>query len=152
MSDRPGGLIPFLLRKLGLCGRRRKPREATTISFMVDGIEIPNGGSMDQHNQSKKNMIAHFTKADGTPARVDGIPVWTVSDPTKGVMEPSADGFSCKSVPAEPGVTEGPCDFTVTADADLGAGVRSLSATITVNYLPLEATAASIEEGAEEPI
>ena len=71
----------------------------------------------------------------GHVAKVDGAPVWGVSDATVGSITPSADGFSAEFVALDLGV----CQVTVDADADLGAGIVPLRGTADVE---VEASAA----------
>lgn len=66
--------------------------------------------------------------AKGFPAKVDGAPVWGVSDPTVGTITAAADGLSAEFVAGVPGV----CQVTVDADADLGAGIVPLRGTADV--------------------
>jgi len=62
----------------------------------------------------------------GKPAKLDGVPVWSVISGTSTVV-PAADGLSADLISSdEPGVTV----FLVDADADLGEGVEDLQETI----------------------
>lgn len=61
--------------------------------------------------------------ATGAPAKVDGIPVWASSDATVVSVTASADGMSAKV----PCIAPGTARITVTADADLGAGVSTIT-------------------------
>lgn len=63
--------------------------------------------------------------AAGFPAAIDGIPVWSVSDPSVITVNVSADGLSAQLVPASP-VVLGTSQVSVTVDADLGEGVTSI--------------------------
>lgn len=64
-----------------------------------------------------------ITKADGTPATVDGVPVYATSDATVIGVTPAADGMSG----VVNTVANGTARMTVTADADLGAGVQTIT-------------------------
>lgn len=66
--------------------------------------------------------------AKGFPAKVDGAPVWGVSDASVGTITPAADGLSAEFVAGFPGI----CQVTVDADADLGAGIVPLRGTADV--------------------
>lgn len=57
------------------------------------------------------------------PARVDGVPVWASSDETVITVVAAADGMSAVIDTVAPGTAR----VTVTADADLGAGVETLT-------------------------
>lgn len=66
------------------------------------------------------------TKADGSPGSLDGVPVWASSDETVLTVAAGADGMSAVVSTVAPG---GPARVSVTADADLGAGVVPLIGT-----------------------
>jgi hypothetical protein len=84
--------------------------------------------------------------AKGNPAPVDGVPEWAVSNPGVGTITPSADGLSATFV----ATTGGDTQVSVTADADLGDGVRSLSATLDISVKPGEAVTLGITAGTPE--
>lgn len=69
-------------------------------------------------------IVLEIKKLDGSPATVDGIPVWSSSDDTvmsaRGV---SADGMRADSIEF---LTAGSAKMVITADADMGAGVVPL--------------------------
>jgi hypothetical protein len=75
-------------------------------------------------DQNYPNVVLKVTDAKGRPAKVDGVPVWASSDATVLTVTPSADGMSAVVDTVAPG---GPARITVSADADLGAGVISLT-------------------------
>ena len=81
-----------------------------------------------------------ITKADGSPGDIEkGSVAWASSDETVVVAVPAADGMSAVINSVAPG---GPVRFTVTADADLGAGVLNIigvSEDITVTLDPRDA-------------
>lgn len=65
--------------------------------------------------------------ARGNPAQVDGRPEWESSDPNIIEVLPAADGLSCI---ARAKSSIGHALVSVTADADLGAGVQNITGTI----------------------
>lgn len=82
-----------------------------------------------------QQQVVHavFTRNDGQPAPVDGIPVWRSADDTIVTVEPSEDGLSCTI--RTTGIvtpTDSPVLVTVTADARMGADVREITGGI--NY------------------
>jgi hypothetical protein len=83
----------------------------------------------------------------GNPARVDGAPVWTLSDGAVGAIEPAADGMSATFVSAALGITQ----LVVKADADLGAGTRTIQGTLDIQVESGEAVSLAIVAGAPEP-
>jgi hypothetical protein len=77
------------------------------------------------------NQVASFTivildsQTPPQPAKVDGIPVYASSDETILTVASVADGMSGTVTT----VSVGTARFTVTADADLGAGVTTITGT-----------------------
>jgi hypothetical protein len=69
------------------------------------------------------DVILAITNAAGNPATVDGVPVWASSDETVIVAAAAVDGMSAVITTVAPGTAR----VTVTADADLGAGVTTLT-------------------------
>jgi hypothetical protein len=90
--------------------------------------------------------VAFLNKA-GNPAPVDGAPVWSSSDETVLTVTPAADGLSAV---AKATGKLGTAQVSVTADADRGEGVRSISGVLDVTVQPSDAVSASISAGAPE--
>ena len=71
-----------------------------------------------------------FTDAKGKPAKVDGIPIWASDNEDAATVAAADDGMSAV---VTPGTLVGPepwtANITVTADADLGAGVVAIIGT-----------------------
>lgn len=80
----------------------------------------------------------------GNAARVDGVPVWGVSDENILEVVPAADGLSA-DVLAKGAI--GTAQVTVSADADLGDGVRELTGLLDVEVLAGEAVSLTIAAG-----
>jgi hypothetical protein len=83
----------------------------------------------------------------GNPAKVDGAPVWALSDDALGELSVAADGLSAsfKSLSLE-----GNGLLSVTCDADLGEGVEAI-----VGTLPLviaSEKAVEVKISASEPV
>lgn len=70
------------------------------------------------------NVVLSITNSHGQPAPVDGVPVWASSDETVLTVVAAADGMSAAVNTVAPG---GPARISVTADADLGAGVATIT-------------------------
>lgn len=64
--------------------------------------------------------------ADGSPARLDGAPVWTSDNEAAFTVVPEEDGLSALIVTADTGEAVEVGLLVVEADADLGAGVAPL--------------------------
>lgn len=80
----------------------------------------------------------------GNIARVDGDPVWTLTDETLGALVPGATPFEKTFKPA--GLI-GAALISVTVDADLGEGIKPLTGTFTVAVIPGEASTLAINAG-----
>ena len=70
-------------------------------------------------DQNFPSVALVITDSRGRPAAVDGVPVWASSDETVISVTPAADGMSAVVDTVAPGTAR----VTVSADADLGAGV-----------------------------
>lgn len=92
----------------------------------------------------KVGLSVSFVTAKGNPAAVDGLPVWSVSDATVLSVVPAADGLSAEVVAVGP---LGTSQVSVTADADLGEGVRALIGTLDVSVVASEAASIVINAG-----
>jgi len=73
----------------------------------------------------------------GNPARVDGVSEWLTDNPNLLNLTPSTDGLSCTIVAVGP---LGSATVVCKADADLGAGVKTIFASGAVTVTPGEAT------------
>ena len=80
----------------------------------------------------------------GHPAQVDGVPVWSTSDPAIATVAPSADGLSCVVKAAE---NLGSVQISVAADADLGEGVAPITGILDLEVIGGGAATMSIIAG-----
>lgn len=90
-------------------------------------------------------LTVAFADAAGNPATVDGTPVWSSSNPAILTVTPSADGMSATAVTVGP---LGQAQVSVTADADLGSGVTSITGVLDVTVQASQAVAAVVNAGA----
>jgi hypothetical protein len=97
-------------------------------------------------NEQKILVTLAPSTASGKQATLDGAPVWEVSG-GDATIEPSEDGLSCTLISGEVGNSQ----ITVTADADLGEGVRSLTDTIDLAVVSAEASTLGLVVGVAEP-
>lgn len=74
-------------------------------------------------DQRFDNVVLSITDDRGRPAAVDGVPVWASSDETVLVVTPAVDGMSAVVDSVAPGTAR----ITVSADADLGSGVQTIT-------------------------
>jgi hypothetical protein len=96
--------------------------------------------------------IKAFKDSKGNPAKVDGVPEWATDSPEVLSLEPAADGMTCK-VTALGLITSAdvPARVQVTADADLGAGVKPIIGVLEFDVTPGEAVTVQLEtEPAQE--
>jgi len=68
-------------------------------------------------------VIIAYVDAKGNPAKVEGVPVWSSSDPSIVAVVAAEDGMSATVTPVGP---LGSAQIKVEADADLGEGVAPL--------------------------
>jgi hypothetical protein len=85
-----------------------------------------------------------FVDAKGNPAKVDGVPVWAVDNTDVVVVTAADDGMSATFTPA---TTLGTAQVSVSADADLGAGVTQIVGLGTIEVIAGQAVAAQINFG-----
>jgi len=82
-------------------------------------------------NEQKVNVTLSPKTDSGKPAKLDGVPTWTVvnGNDTSSTVVVAPDGMSADLVSSD---TPGDTTFLVDADADLGTGVEDLQETITL--------------------
>lgn len=73
-------------------------------------------------DQYYPNVTLSIVDSQGRPAIVDGVPVWASSDETVLAVSANPDGMGASIDTVAPGTAR----ITVTADADIGAGVQPL--------------------------
>lgn len=84
----------------------------------------------------------------GNKAVVDGKPVWAVTDEALASVEVAEDGMSAV---LKPKGQVGALKVQVSADADLGEGVKSIVGELDVDLLPGEAVVVEIKAGDAVP-
>lgn len=87
----------------------------------------------------KKGVIASVQAVDskGNSAPIDGVPSWTSSAPSIATVTPDeADPMKAVIAPVGP---IGSLQINVTADADLGTGIKTISGVLEVNVVAGEA-------------
>lgn len=84
----------------------------------------------------------------GNPAPVDGAPVWSLTNPALGTLNVAADGMSAELVPAGP---LGSFSVQVSADADLGEGVKTIFGELPIDLIGGDAVSVVIEAGTPVP-
>lgn len=80
----------------------------------------------------------------GRPANADGAPTWASSDPTVATVTPDpSDPLRATVTAVGPGVAQ----ISVSVDADLSEGVRTLTATGAIEVVPAEAQTLELQFG-----
>lgn len=77
----------------------------------------------DANTSQQYNAVLAITNARGQPAAVDGVPVWASSDETVVSVTAALDGMTAVAACVAPGTAR----ITVTADADVGAGIVTIT-------------------------
>jgi len=84
--------------------------------------------------------------AKGNPATVDGVPVWSSSEPAYVTVTAGVDGMTADAVAVGP-VTSSPVQVNVTADADLGSGIQQIIGVLDVSVVAGQAVSVGISAG-----
>lgn len=119
---------------------------ASTIEFYttLGGLKRKVTNMLLKVNQNLP-LSVEFKDAQGNPAKVDGAPQWAVTAPDLADLEVAEDGLSAV---LKPKGQLGSLVVQVTADADLGEGVKSILGELPVDLLSGEAVLVSIVAGA----
>jgi hypothetical protein len=130
-----------------VAGKRVMVIEYEQFTIIVEGDHVMYTLPVDK----QVGMEVSYVDAGGNPAKVDGAVSWASSDPQiVGVVVDPSDSAICSVVPNGP---IGQVQVTATADADLGAGVRSLVTVCDIEVVAGEAVAGSIQPlGEAQPI
>lgn len=102
----------------------RKARGVGRIHFLI-GLRNSSMKGPPIHDTQEVDIVLNITNANNKAAKVDGPPRWESSDETIATVTPSEDGLRAVVKGVEGGT--GPVRITVSADADLGEGVQTLS-------------------------
>jgi hypothetical protein len=84
------------------------------------------------------------TSAAGNPAPLDGTPVWSSSDESVLAITASEDGLSAVAVTTG---KLGRAQVNVSADADLGDGVKTITGVLDVEVRVSEAVSLAVSAG-----
>ena len=129
----------------------QKPAQATQLVF-----SFVSSSPIQFHIGVKKMKLTDVQKvigsiapkdAAGNPAPVDGIPVWASSDTAVITVTAAPDGMSAVVEAVGP---LGTAQVSVSADADTGEGVTTITALVDIEVLASEATALGITFGVPE--
>lgn len=123
-----------------------EPFRAVKIVFTteLEGHITEGATNLEMTNSQKATATIAIVDKAGQPAPVDGIPAWASSDATIITVTPAADGMSAEVVAVGP---LGKANVSVTADADLGAGVKSIFGILEVEITQGEAVGITLTLG-----
>ncbi len=127
--------------------KKRKPKLRIVWSVVgASKIVLEGGKAMFQisNDASPVGFAVEFLDKKSKPAKVDGTPTWTVSDPAIAVLVVGADGLSCTVAPSDAG-TLGTVQLNISADADMGPGVRTITGSLDLEIVASEAATAVIK-------
>jgi len=123
---------------------------ADALEFWFQGLEgssirIKGDGMLLITDTGGARLSIKPVTAAGNPAKVDGVPIWTVADPSLLRLEVDAENPLLATIHAAGPV--GTTQVNVQADADLGEGVRAIAGVLDVQIEAGEAV--SLDIGAE---
>lgn len=117
------------------------PPRAERVAFVVDFLEVQD---MIIKVGQQFTVSVDFKDARGNIAPVDGIPTWANDNESVLTMVVATDGLSAViSSPNGPGSGQ----ISVSADADLGTGITTITGVLLVEVQPLEATVVELNPG-----
>lgn len=119
-------------------------------SITYDGITTTNIAMLILPNDHKVTASIQPVDAKGNPATIDGLASWSSSsNDIASVTNLSADTLSADVVP---GTQLGTCQINVTADADLGSGVTTISGVLDCQVVAGQAVGFTITTAPPVPI
>jgi hypothetical protein len=129
----------------------QKPAQATQIVFsFVSSSPIQfHIGVKSMKLTDVQKVVGSIAPKDaaGNPAPVDGIPVWVSSDTAIVTVTAAPDGMTAV---VEAVGALGTAQISVSADADMGGAVTTITALADIEVLASEATALGITFGVPE--
>jgi hypothetical protein len=114
------------------------------LTVTLNGVVLTFKGDFAMILPIDKKLVGctvSYVDAAGNAAIVDGAPVWATDRPDLLVVTAAVDGMSCDISPVGP---LGSAQVTVTADADMGDGMRELITLGTIDCVAGEAVGGTI--------
>lgn len=143
-----------IILKVGCCCHESRPKRKAHFDFRI-GAPQPKTQEkkmleIDLTTEQKVQVTLKPVTATGKPAKLDGVPTWTVV---------SGGGSGQNVVAAEDGLSAflisndepGDIDVQVEADADLGEGVETLTDIIRLHVAGAKAENLGLVAGTPEP-
>jgi len=106
------------------CSKVIKPLAVVRLAFGAFAVTFTGDFHMFLPDDKSVTATLSYVDAKGNPALVEGAPVWSTDRPDLVTVTAAADGMSAVIAPVGP---LGSAQISVDADADLGAGVTTLT-------------------------
>jgi len=119
-----------------------------TLHYEDFTVEGDDGMAVTLTDVQKVTVGVQPVDAKDNPAAIDGVPVWAVSDPALLSLAPNPSDPNGMVVLAVGPL--GNAQVSVTVDADLGAGVLTLTGLLDVTVVSSQATTVGIVVGTPE--
>jgi hypothetical protein len=135
-----------------LCNLHLKKKVKSKFTFTLNSVTFSFLGDFKMLLPVDKKLVGctiSYVDSFGNAAKVDGIPVWAADNPNLVTVIASTDGFSADIIPVGP---VGTTQITVTADADLGEGVKTLTTIGTIECIAAEAVSGTINFPEPTPV
>jgi hypothetical protein len=142
--------MPAWLCKILRCDKQPKPKQPGRFDWKIGLPTTKTKTTMIKitiTNEQKVTVTLAPVTATGKPATLDGAPVWTVQSGDSTVL--AADGGLSASLISSD--TPGDTVILVEADADLGAGVETISDIIQLTVQGARAQNLGLTVGTPEP-
>jgi hypothetical protein len=156
-DDSTEDLLRCLICRL-LCRERGRSAEGIRQSILFNGIGFSSEGAFmltvkDTDVPGTVALTVSFVDSKGKPAKVDGVPTLAVDNAAVVDSAPAFtdNGNGTFSSMLHITDTTGSAQLTVTADADLGTGVTTITSVDVVNVIPGDAVAANFSFGTVTP-
>ncbi len=117
------------------------PSAMRIVFFVEEGGKMRRVDKMFQKVTESKKFAIKITDKFGNDAKVDGAPVWAVTDEALAGVVVAEDGMSAVVTPVGP---LGSLKVQVKADADLGEGVKELLGELDLDLVAGDAEVISI--------
>lgn len=130
--------------KLQILEALKKPEASQVVFYNLSGDKKERVTRMILKVTQKLPLSVEFQDKFGNAAAVEGAPAWSLTDAALGSLTVAEDGKSAEFVPSG---AAGELKVQVTADADLGEGVKSILGELALTLIAGDAVAVAIKAG-----
>lgn len=113
----------------------------------LEGEIIEGATATTMKNSQKLTLSIQPVDKNGNPAELGSVPAWAINDSTLASLTPTGDGLNCELAGIGP---SGTTKVVVSADADLGEGVKPIFGEYELTVTPGDAVGFKIT--ASEPV